>query len=108
MHCAEVCTIKRVIWTRNIYLLYSIPPFTKGKKQLSRVEIRDCLSTVIYVRIQVERVIGVVRQKFSILHSTLPINVIASSDDNDASFVDKIVAVCCALCNCCDSVVVPD
>ena len=88
MYCAEVC----------------IPPFTKGKKQLSKVEI-ETARQLSHVRIHVERVIGVIRQKFSILHSTLPVNIVTSSDDNNVSFVDKIVTVCCALCNCCDSVV---
>jgi len=88
LYCAEVC----------------IPPFTKGKSQLSKVEIEKARQ-LSHVRIHVERVIGVVRQKFSILHATLPINVVASCDDDGVSFVDKIVTICCALCNCCDSVV---
>ena len=58
-YCAEVC----------------IPPFTKRKKQLSKVEI-ETARQVSHVRIHVERVIGVIRQKCSILHSTLPVNVI--------------------------------
>ena len=80
-----------------------IPPFTKGKKQLSRIEI-ETARQLSHVRIHVERVIAI-KQKFTILHSILPINIITSSNDNDVSFVDKIVTVCCALCNCCDSVV---
>ena len=87
MYCAEV----------------RIPPFTKGKKQLSKVEI-DTARQLSHVRIHVERVIGTIRQKFTILHSTLPLNMITSVDNNVA-YVDKIVTVCCALCNCCDSVV---
>ena len=88
MYCAEV----------------RVPAFTKGKKQLSKVEI-ETARQLSHVRIRVERVIGTIRQKFTILHSTLPINMITSRSDNDVSFVDKIVTVCCALCNCCDSVV---
>ena len=80
-----------------------IPPFTRGKKQLSKVEI-ETARQLSHVRIHVERVIGMIRQKYTILHSTLPINMITSSDDNNVAFVDKIVTVCCALCNCCDSV----
>ena len=87
MYCAEV----------------RIPAFTKEKKQLSKVEI-ETARQLSHVRIHVERVIGTIRQKFTILHSTLPINMISRSN-NDVSFVDKIVTVCCALCNCCDSVV---
>jgi len=53
-----------------------------------------------------ERVIGLVRQKYTILQSTLPINLIASGEGENVSVIDKIVTVCSALCNCCDSVVV--
>jgi len=53
------------------------------------------------------KVIGIIRQKFSILHATLPISIVASSDGG-VSFIDKIVTVGCALCNCCDSVVLFD
>ena len=83
-----------------------IPPFTKGKKQLSKMEV-DQAWQLAQVRIRVERVIGLVRQKFSILQSTLPINMIKTdaSDAEDISAVDKMVIICCALCNCCDSVV---
>ena len=87
MYCAEV----------------KIPPFTKGKKQLSKLEV-DSARQLAQVRIHIERVIGVLRQKYSILQSTLPINMI-KSDGEDISAVDKIVVVCSALCNCCDSVV---
>ena len=82
-----------------------LPPFTRGKKQLSRVEI-DAARRLSRVRIHVERIIGLVRQKYTILQSTLPINLIAC--DEDVSAVDKIVTVCSALCNCCDSVVPSD
>jgi hypothetical protein len=37
---------------------------------------------------------------------TLPINMIMCRDSSDVSLMDKIiVTVCCALCNCCESVV---
>ena len=87
MYCAEIC----------------IPPFTKGKKQLSEIDI-ETARQLSHVRIHVEGVIGLIRQKFTILHSTLPINMLTSRDDNVVAFIDKIVTVFCALCNCCDSV----
>ena len=40
-----------------------VPPFTKGKKQLSRCEV-DKARQLSRVRIHVERVIGVLRQKY--------------------------------------------
>ena len=43
-----------------------IPPFTKGKMQLSKVEV-DTARRFSRVRIHVERVIGLVRQKYAIL-----------------------------------------
>ena len=81
-----------------------IPPFTKGKKQLSKAEV-DTARQLAQVRIHVECVIGVVRQKYTILQSTLPINMIKPHENGDVSPLDKIIIVCCALCNCCDSVV---
>ena len=39
-----------------------VPPFTRGKKQLSRVEV-DAARRLSRVRIHVERVIGSIRQK---------------------------------------------
>ena len=82
-----------------------LPPFTRGKNQLSRVEI-DAARRLSRVRIHVERIIGLVRQKYTIFQSTLPINLIAC--DEGVSAIDKIIIVCCALCNCCDSVVPSD
>ena len=38
-----------------------IPPFTQGKKQLSKAEV-DAARQLLHVRIHVERVIGLVRQ----------------------------------------------
>ena len=37
--------------------------------------------------------------------STLPNNMIMCDEEEDLSVIDKIVTVCCALCNCCESVV---
>ena len=74
------------------------PPFTRGKKQLSKEEV-DVSRQLSRVRIHVERVIGVVRQKYTILQSTLPVNFIMCSKKQDISVIDKVVTICCALCN---------
>ena len=79
-----------------------IPPFTKGKKQLEKVEV-DWSRELSVVRIHVERVIGVLKQKYTILQGTLPIRLIVG-DENDST-IDKIVSVCCACVNLCPSVV---
>ena len=72
------------------------PPFTRGKPQLSKLEI-DTSRQLSQVRIHVERVIGAVRQKYMILQSTLPISIIKCSGEEKLSPIDKIVTVCCAL-----------
>ena len=77
LYCAEVC----------------IPPFTKAVQQVEIEKARQ----LSLVRIHVERVIGVLRQKFSILHATLPISIVVSSDDDGVSFIDRI-AIDCFLC----------
>ena len=47
-----------------------IPAFTKGKKQLSPLDV-ECTRKLASNRIHVERVIGIVRQKYTILSSTV-------------------------------------
>lgn len=79
------------------------PPFTKGKKQLEKVDI-DWSRELSIVRIHVERVIGVLKQKFTILQTTLPISLIADPHEPQST-IDKIVKVCCALVNLCPSVI---
>ena len=80
-----------------------IPPFTKGKKQLEKIN-ADWSHELSIVWIHVERVIGVLKQKFTILQGVLPISLIAGNDDTEST-IDKIVKVCCACVNLCLSVV---
>lgn len=49
-----------------------VPAFLKGKKQLDPIDIEDTRKLA-SVRIHVERVIGMLRQKYKILHNLLPI-----------------------------------
>ena len=81
-----------------------IPSFTKGKDQLSALEVEETRA-IANVRIHVERVIGAVRQRYTILKGTLPIDFIIKRDQEDIPLVDRIIRVCCALNNLCDSVV---
>ncbi|XP_014678815.1 PREDICTED: uncharacterized protein LOC106818641 [Priapulus caudatus] len=80
-----------------------IPAFTRGKKQLSGDEVEKTRK-IANVRIHVERVIGSLRQKYTILQTTLPIDLMAT-DDKKNTTIDKIVIVCAALTNLCPSVV---
>lgn len=81
-----------------------IPAFTKGKTQLSALEVEQT-HAIANVRIHVERVIGNVRQKFSILQGTLPIDMVTKRTGEDCPLIDRIARVCAALCNVCNSVV---
>ena len=58
------------------------------------------------VRIHIERVIGVLRQKYAIPQAILPIRLFMAhtSEKGTYSIIDKIVYVCSALCNWCESV----
>ena len=81
----------------------AIPAFTKGKKQLTGIDVEQT-RRIANVRIHVERVIGFIRQKYTFLSGTLPIDFITPRDDG-VPLIDKIVVVCCALSNICDSVI---
>ena len=81
-----------------------IPAFTKGKDQLSAVEIEET-RTIANVRIHVERVIGMVRQKYSILHDTIPIDFVIIRKGEDTPLLDRIIRICCALTNVCNPIV---
>ena len=88
LYCAEVC----------------IPPFTKGKMQLSKVEV-DTARRLSCVCIHVEQVIVLIRQRYAILQSILPVNMVSCTDTDGYTIIDKILTVCCALSNCCNSFV---
>ena len=80
-----------------------IPAFTKGKSQLSGIKVEQTRNMA-NVRIHVERVIGNIRKKFSLLSATQPIDFVTSPDESK-TLLDKIVYVCCALVNMCNSVI---
>lgn len=83
-----------------------VPSFTKGKAQLSKHEVDSTRELArVHIHVHVERVIGLLRQKFKILSSTLPVNLVMCNPREELSMIDKIVVVCAALCNCCESVV---
>ena len=81
-----------------------IPAFTKGKSQLSALEVEETRK-IANVRVHVERVISNVRQKYSILQSTIPIHFLQKRSNEEIPLIDRIIRVCCALNNVCDSVV---
>ena len=64
------------------------PPFTKGKKQLEKQEV-DWSRELSVVRIHVKRVIGLLKQKYTILQSVIP-NQLISSNDSSATESTKL------------------
>ena len=75
-----------------------IPAFTKGKKQLSPLDV-EMTRVLASSRIHVERVIGMTRQKYTILQSTIPIPLLQVDTSVQLTTLDKIVRVACALTN---------
>ena len=91
-------------YARMAMATVKVPPFTKGKRQLEKIEV-DWSHEISLVRIHVERIIGVLKQKYTILQNVLPISLIQDDNDETQSTIDKIVTVCCACVNMCPSVV---
>lgn len=81
-----------------------IPAFTRGKPQLSAIEIESTRSLA-HLRIHVERVIGVVCGKYTILSGVVPIELLFTRDGEQVTTLDKIVTVACALVNMCPGII---
>ena len=73
-----------------------LPAFTRGKDQLSALEVEETRS-IANVRIHVERVIGNVRQKYSILKGTIPLNFLSCRENEDSVIIDRIGRVMLAV-----------
>ena len=82
-----------------------IPAFAKGKKQVSGTDV-ESTRRIASVRIHVERVIGLVRKKYTILQSILPLDFLITKDGYYTT-IDKIVTACSALCNICNICIKP-
>jgi len=72
--------------------------FTRGKPQLTKSEV-DFLPQLSHVciHIDIERVIGMIRQKYKLLESTIPITFVMTNTTNCVSTLNKIVYVCCVI-----------
>ncbi|CAC5410034.1 unnamed protein product [Mytilus coruscus] len=85
-----------------------IPAFTKGKKQLPAKDV-ETSRTLASVRIHIERVIGLMKNRYTILKGTLNIVLVKSLNDEveESCFTSivKIVRVCASLTNLGDGIV---
>ena len=86
----------------------AIPAFTKGKDQLDPVDVEKTRG-IANVRIHVERVIGLLRRKYTILSGILPITfLICDSKGSQTAatpMIDRIITVTAALTNLCQGIV---
>ena len=92
--------IEENVW--NYQAKLAIPAFTKGKDQLDPVDVEKTRG-IANVRIHVERVTGVLRQKCTILQSTLPTDLLycdmGEPESTRKPLIDKMISVCAALVN---------
>ena len=86
----------------------AIPAFTRGKEQLNPVDLEGTRG-IANVRIHVERVIGLLRRKYTILSEFLPIDFLMcnpnGSQEASTPMIDRIINVCSALVNLCPGIV---
>ena len=79
-----------------------IPSFTKGKKQLTAKEV-ETTRQIASIRIHIERVIGLIKNRYLILNGPIPITMVKSLSDeankSDLCSIDKIFMVCACLVN---------
>ena len=99
-------TIQGSLMFRHAQL--AIPVFTRGKEQLDPVDVEGTRG-IANVRVHVERVIGLLRRKYTILSGTLPIDFFMCNPNGpqEAStpMIDRIINVCSALVNLCPGIV---
>ncbi|XP_022518560.2 uncharacterized protein LOC103044012 [Astyanax mexicanus] len=81
-----------------------IPTFTRGRCQLDAKDVEETRK-IAHLRVHVERVIGCVRTKYTILSGNIPLSMVLPCEGEDMVLLDKVVSVCCALTNMCPSVV---
>ena len=85
-----------------------VPAFCKGKAQFSSEEVQSSRN-MSSVRIHVERVIGLLKNRFAILQGVLPLRLIKSIKDEveeaDLTSADKIIMSCAILTNLTASIV---
>lgn len=85
---------------------FLVTPAFKGRgvKQLTYQQIEQTRK-IARVRIHVERVIGVIRNKFAILSHEQPISILKRNSEDLKKPFDKILNICCVLFNICRGVV---
>ena len=75
----------------------TVPAFTKGKKQLSAIEMEQT-RRIANVCIHIEKVIGNIRQKYTLLSSTVLVHFVNSGSGANTT-LDKIAVQSCMCFN---------
>ena len=86
---------------------FIIPAFTKGKKQLSAKEV-ETTRKIASIRIHIERVIGLVKNRYHILDGPILITLVKSMSNElykQTPTIDKLVTISACLCNLSTSIV---
>lgn len=94
-------TVKRAIEMRGGTL--RVPDSASRKRQLSSVAV-ERTRALASIRNEVERFIGVLRSKYTILNGPLPITML-NHVHNGVNVLHMIITVCCALVNMCPSII---
>ncbi len=85
-----------------------IPAFTKGKNQLDPIDVEKTRG-IAHVRIHVERVIGLLCRKCTILEDTLAAYGLTcdphGNPDVQVPLIDQTIRVCSGLVNLCGPIV---
>ena len=93
-------TIHDCVALRHAQLV--IPAFTKGKDQLDPVDVEKTREFA-HVIIHVERVIGRLRRKYTMLENTLPVDLLTCNPHGNPEvqipMIDRIIRVCSGLVN---------
>ena len=84
-----------------------LPVSTKGKAQLEAKEVSKS-QKLARVRIHVECLFGMVKQKYTILEGILPVSFTKNDGDSDITVCDKLMVICCLLFNLCKPIVSRD
>ena len=79
-------TVHESVWRQQATL--NIPAFTKGKDQLDPVDVEQTRK-IATVRIHVERIIGLLRQKYRILQQTLPTDYLTCRKGETVPLIDR-------------------
>ena len=86
----------------------SIPAFTKGKEQLDPLDVERS-RRIASVRIHVERMIGLLRRKYTILEGLLPTHFLSCNPtgppESQVPIIGHILRVFSAIVNFCPSIV---